>query len=629
MVGSPGARVVAGFSGDGGPAVAAQLSAPADVVVDGQGNLFIADSSNRRIRKVTPEGTISTAAGDGSTDPGNDGGPATAAGIDWPRALAVDAAGNLFVADTGRHQVHEVTSQGTIQTVAGNGMWGFSGDGGSARMALLDSPEGVAVDAAGNLFIADTLNGRIRKVAGEPLLVDVPGDGALSLESLELEFSGSTEVGYGRFDSIGGTLPAAFEVVRLRQNGVLVSEATLPSSTPLQRGRFYAETQDSLSTGVAMVNPNEQSASIAFVFTGTDGSLENGTMTIPPGTQIAAFLHQSPFGGPDSFKGSFTFDSSVPIAVAAIRGRLNERNEWLMTALPVDDLSAPPASGIVFPQFAEGAGWKTEIVLVNRTARTATGTVAFRSPSGESSIVNVGNANGESFGYAIPPGGAQTLETSGSGTTLQNGTVYVFPDPDTTAPSGLVILSFRADGVTVTEFGAPAVAPDISSRLFVQEEGDFGSKGSTHTALAIASVFDAATVTMELHQADGSPAGLAGTLDLPAKGQAALFLNQIPGLTSLPANFEGVLDVSATAPIVVIAFRTRRNARGDFIATVVPSATGSMSPASTLYFPQIVNSGDYTTEFILLGGSRDAVSGELKFSSSSGEVWSLPIVVPN
>jgi len=157
-----------GYSGDGGPATAASLNGPAGVAVDAAGNLYIADYSNNRIRKVTPGGTITTVAGNGVRQYSGDGGPATAASLSSPSGVAVDAAGNLYIADNGNIRIRKVTPGGTITTVAGNGVQGYSGDGGPATSAALNGPNSVVADAAGNLYIADTRNDRIRKVAPAP-----------------------------------------------------------------------------------------------------------------------------------------------------------------------------------------------------------------------------------------------------------------------------------------------------------------------------------------------------------------------------------------------------------------------------------------------------------------------------
>jgi len=153
-----------GYAGDGGPALQAQLCAPQGMAFDAMGSVFIADAQGNRIRKVDAGGTISTVAGTGTAGYSGDGGPATQAKLNIPVALAFDAAGDLFIADDANNVVREITTDGVIHTIAGTGTAGFGGDGMAATLALLTSPAGVAIDASGNLFIADNGNHRVRRV---------------------------------------------------------------------------------------------------------------------------------------------------------------------------------------------------------------------------------------------------------------------------------------------------------------------------------------------------------------------------------------------------------------------------------------------------------------------------------
>ena len=153
----------AGYTGDGGPATATELRLPSDIVVDGSGNLYIADSYNSRVRKVSSAGIISTVAGNGTSGYSGDGGPATSAMLHTPRGLALDADGNLYIADIGDFRIRAVSPDGIISTVAGNGLSGYSGDGGPATAAQVSTVREVAFDAAGNMYISDWDNNRIRK----------------------------------------------------------------------------------------------------------------------------------------------------------------------------------------------------------------------------------------------------------------------------------------------------------------------------------------------------------------------------------------------------------------------------------------------------------------------------------
>ena len=170
---------VRAYSGDGGVATAASLSMPFGVAVDLSGNLFIADRNNARIRKVDTNGIITTVAGGGMPTYPNigDGGAATNASLNNPQDVAVDVSGNLFIADANDFRIREVNTNGIITTVAGNGTNGYSGDNGAATNASLKIPSGVAVDASGNLFIADFANNCVRQVSTSGIITTFAGGG--------------------------------------------------------------------------------------------------------------------------------------------------------------------------------------------------------------------------------------------------------------------------------------------------------------------------------------------------------------------------------------------------------------------------------------------------------------------
>ncbi|WP_053956385.1 S-layer homology domain-containing protein [Inediibacterium massiliense] len=152
----------AGFSGDGGPAVSAQLNYVRDIAIDSDGNIYIAESANRRIRKIDTLGNISTFAGDGTLNWKNNV-PATSSGMYMPYGVDVDSNGNVYIVNSGFNEVRKVDTKGIITTVAGDGS-GYFGDGGPATLAKMSLPSGVAVDSSGNIYIADTKNHCIRKI---------------------------------------------------------------------------------------------------------------------------------------------------------------------------------------------------------------------------------------------------------------------------------------------------------------------------------------------------------------------------------------------------------------------------------------------------------------------------------
>ncbi len=231
--------IAGGGTGDGRPGTSVGLNSPNGVAVDGMGNSFIADREHHLVRRVDARtGIVTTVAGNGSSSFSGDGGPATTAGLYSPRAVAVDGTGNVFIAESGNHRVRRVeVGTGIITTFVGNGAFGFSGDGGPATAAELNAPSGVAVDAAGNVLVADTNNMRVRRVDARTLVIaTVAGNGSIS-------FSGdggpATAAGLGYFngvavDATGNIFIADTDLRRVRRvdarTGIIVTIAGNGSS---------------------------------------------------------------------------------------------------------------------------------------------------------------------------------------------------------------------------------------------------------------------------------------------------------------------------------------------------------------------------------------------------------------
>jgi uncharacterized protein YjiK len=166
-----------GFEGDGAAATSAKLDTPFDVARDSSGNIYIVDSNNNRIRKIDTNGNITTVAGDGTGGFGGDNGAATSAQINTPRGIAIDSSGNIYIADTSNHRIRKVATNGTITTIAGTGTEGYSGDGGAAISAQFYYPYSLAFDSDGNLYVADMWNKCIRKIDTNGDISTVAGTG--------------------------------------------------------------------------------------------------------------------------------------------------------------------------------------------------------------------------------------------------------------------------------------------------------------------------------------------------------------------------------------------------------------------------------------------------------------------
>ena len=455
----------------------------------------------------------------------------------------------------------------------------------------------------------------------------------------------TVSVGYGRMQpGFGRTTPSGVAIFGFRQNGILVSEAGVPASPAISEGRIRAEVNGPVTTGLAIANPGSSDAMITFYFSDeTRSSFDNGTTTIPAGGQVAAFLNEVPFSGASSafngassIDGSFTFSSDVPVAAVALRGFTNERGEFLLTTLPVSPLAAATGAVVYFPHFADGGGWTTQVILVNPTDDTISGTVEFfeqgtAGTTAQPLSMTIDGQTASTFSYTIPGRSSTSFQTTGTGATTQAGSVRVTPSTNAKTPSGLAVFSFRSGAVTVAQAGVPASSTGQAFRLRV--EATDASEGTVQTGVAIVNPSSSdITVTFELLTSGGGSTGLTGSVPVPGNGQIAQFLDQIQGLASVTTPFEGVLRISTASAdgIALVGLRSRVNERGDFLITTTTLVDESAADVTDeLLFPHLVDGGGYTTQFIQLSGSTDqAMIGTLQFFSQTGSALSLPLSTP-
>ena len=434
----------------------------------------------------------------------------------------------------------------------------------------------------------------------------------------------STTAGYAVVQpNSGSATPSGVAIFGYRPNNVLVTEAGVPATPVLRTGRIYAEVAGAVNTGVAIANPNNQPANISYYFTDNSGkNFGAGTTTIPAAGQIAKFLNQAPFNS-GNMQGSFTLASDVPVGVIALRGLTNERSEFLISTLPVLDLSAAvPSAAITLPHFADGGGWTTQIILVNPGNSSISGSVSFWNPNGQAATLTANGQTLHTFPFSIPPQTSFKLLSAGSGTTTQSGSVQIAPGSGSAAPVAEAIFSYRSGGITVSEAAVPSISGS-ALRMYVEGSGTAGA-GAIQSGVAIANLSsNPAGLTFDLTGLDGSPLA-NGSMTLPGNGQAAKFLNQI--LPSAPQPLKGILRITTSGSnVAVVGLRGRYNERGDFLITTTPAAVETAAPGTAMsLFPHIVDGGGYTTQFVLFNqATSGSASGAVMFYGQNGNPLGL------
>jgi protein TonB len=421
-------------------------------------------------------------------------------------------------------------------------------------------------------------------------------------------------VNYARIPAVSGlAAPAGMEIFGLQSAGTMVSEVAISGVPPVQSGRLYAEISTSVNTGVAIANPNKGVATVSFTFRDSTGTTVGSGVTVMfPNSQITKFLDQAPFNAPGKMSGSFSFTSDVPVAVAAFRGLTNERGEFLLSSVPVVDLSATGnSSSLTLPHFASGGGWTTQVILMNLANAPATGSLQWM------------DGNGQSLGimsFSIAGSGASSLTLPISGSLTQSGSIQVVPDTGTPAPMPLAVFSYKPAGITISQATVtPVAGAAFRSYVFT---------GAIESAVAVANpTTSSQTVTFELTGLDGTHVASA-PIAVPPNGQIAKFIRDIFAGQSSTLPVQGILRITTSGSgISVIGLRTRVNPRGDFLITTTPPVNeAAMKTSGDLIFPEVVNGGGYTSQFMLFSGSSALVlSADLDLASTDGTSSTLPL----
>ena len=585
-----------GFGGDGGPAVEAELRNPWGVAVDGAGNLYITDRGNDRIRKVDSTGTITTIAGTGERGFSGDGGPAVQAQLSEPLGVAVDGAGNLYFADAGNSRIRKVDSTGTITTIAGSGGGGFSGDGGPAVQAQLNLPLGVAVDAAGSVYIADLWNNRVRKVDSAGVITTIAGTG-------ERGFSGdggpapaarlSLPLGVA-VDGAGNLYFADSRNERIRKLTPMTGPVTpvpmipggsewfsISATTPYS---LTVEWREPENTGSAItdydVRYREVGSGGDFIDAQHEGTARIATLTgLRPGTAYEVQVRASNATGTGAWS-----------QLGVVRTNPLQTGDHIY----------------YFPHLAVGASWQTTITYINYSTQEVSCQTDFLSDQGSPLLVSFADRGTVvSRSDVLPPGGSVHQETN-VGLTLAPGWARTTCSGPVTA--SLLFRQYNSAGVPVAEAGVNATRVAATRFVTFAEQGE--GKAGTGVAYANPSA-TAALVTFTAKDAEGQVLARANR-QLLAGGHDAQNMVSLFGLPS----FSGSLEITSTEPIVSLSLNFE--AAPVFSSLPPGEVDAAAQGTTTYYFPHLAVGASWQTTITYINYSSQQVSCTTDFISDHG-----------
>jgi hypothetical protein len=452
----------------------------------------------------------------------------------------------------------------------------------------------------------------------------------------------SVQAGYASLSANSGETPYGIAVFTYRENNVVVSEAGVPASPPTSSARVFVDYRKGVAvsgqpagsidiyTGVAIVNAGGAAANVTYTLRGTQGNiLVVGHGRIAAGAHLAKFIDQFKDVAPDfdlpaNFPvvtqfGSLDITSDQSLSILALRLTVNQRGETLVTSTPIADLTrALSTAPIYFPQFADGGGFITTLLLLNTSSAAESGKLSIFDDSGAPLIVNSSNGTtGSVFNYGIPAGGVFIFQSDGSPSSVKIGSVQLTPDTGMNSPVGAGVFRYSPGGIVVTESGIPAAAPTTHARIYIDKSGGHD------TGLAIAAPTGAGlNVTVMAYLSDGRTpiGGGPQQVVLNANGHKAAFVAEL--IDGLPAGLTGVLDIFSSTPFVALTIRSLTNERGDFLLTTFPIADATRAAPAPILFPQIADGGGYSTQFILLSAGA-ASSPTLSFFDDSGKPLSI------
>ena len=533
-----------GYAGDGGPATSAEFVSPGDVVIDSVGNMYIADYPGSRIRKVAAgTGIITTVAGNGTAAYSGDGGLAIDAELDQPMTLALDSADNLYIADQYNNRIRRIAAAtGIITTVAGDGTGGYTGDGGPATSAEIYMPAGVAVDSAGNLYIGDQFNHRVRKVdAGTGVITTLVGTGTSG-------FSGdggpaniaevASPVGVS-LDSTGNLYVSDYGNNRIRQVNISQSALIYPTAT---------------TVGTSDATDDPQTAIVS--------NIGNATLTIPPPST----------GYNPSVAANFTFASSSTCPQLGTSTGAQTLALGASCTIAID--FAPSQAGSItgtsiFTDTSLNAVSATQTIQL-----TATGVAASTTTTLSSSLNPSAYSQSVTFTATVAP----TV-----GTSVPTGTVAF-------SVGGVVVdsaVTLNGSGVATFTTSTLAVGTDSVTAAYTPSSTDFTASSAT----ALSQVVNKAT----LGQNGLANVTLTSSPNPSGYGQSVIFTATVPtGATGTVTFIDGTTTLgTATLSGAIATFTTSTLAVGTHSVTAVYSGDANFNTATSAVDSQVVNSSAF------------------------------------
>ena len=537
----------AGYNGDNIAATSAEITYPEGVAVDGAGNLYIADYSYSRIRKVSAAtGLITTVAGNGTSGYNGDNIPATNAELNSPMGLAVDGAGNLYIADYRNERIRKVTPGGTITTVAGdgytasNGQGGYSGDGGPATSAELNLPYGVAVDASGNLYIVDDNNGRIRKVTPDGIITTVAGNGGYFYNGDNMPSTSATLwTPWGvAVDGAGNLFIADTSNNRIRKVDVSDAPSLTFASTNVGAASA-AQDVTVLNSGNAPLNISQISTAANFSLGGSDTSCSSSSQTLAPAASCVLGIEFTPASA-GSINGSVVLTDNALNAGAAIQ------------TIALQGTGLQQSQTITFPN----PGTQTYgVAPITLTATASSGlAVSYTVASGPATVS--GNT------LTITGAGSVTVQATQSGNTNYTAATPVGVT-FTVNPAALTVVANNSSVV----FGASI--PTLTGTLTGVVAGD-GVTASYTTTATQGSAAGTYPITPTLNDPNGKLSNYSVT---KTSGTLTITATAVVTTTQSSVNFGAVAVGASAGTIQTLSFTVPSNVTLGSVSAVTQGAT--------------------------------------------------------